>query len=349
VLIAVSGGADSVALLLALNRVAAEFGLSVHAAHLHHGLRGRAADADLAFVRDRCARLGVPLIAARWDTRARMARRGLSGQAGLRALRREFLIAAARRAGATAIATAHHADDQLETVLMRLARGAGLTGLAGMRPRAGRWIKPLLEASRADIEADLLAAGEPWREDGSNHSRAYLRNRVRHDAVPALLAALRPGAARTKAARAALARSVQRAAAEAHGAAELIGRLTRRVLSRHCRIQHGEIALDSAAVASYPFAARRMLLRQLWRRAARGPEGLTHRHLDSLSRLIDGARVGARVELPGGWTARRERGGVRFTGPPRSAGTGASRHTSRGELIGSSRSPTHPRGARETP
>ena len=348
-LIAVSGGADSLALLLALHRVAPEFGLTVHAAHLHHGLRGREADADLEFVRERCALLSVPLAAARWDTRARMARRGLSGQAGLRALRREFLLAAARRAGAAAIATAHHAGDQLETVLMRLGRGAGLAGLAGMRPRAGRWIKPLLEATRADIEADLVAAGEPWREDGSNRSRAYLRNRVRHDVVPALLEALRPGAARTPAARAALARGVQRAAAEAHSAAELLGRLARRVLSRHCRIQGGEIALDSAAVASYPFVARRMLLRQLWRRAARGPEGLTHRHLESLSRLIDGARAGARVELPGGWTARRERGQVLFTGPHRGAGTGASRHASRSGPLGPRRSSSPPRGARQAP
>ena len=107
----------------------ADLGLRLHAAHLHHGLRGAEADADLEFVRALCERLGVPLTAARWDTRARLRRRGLSGQAGLRTLRREFLLAAARRAGAHAIVTAHTADDQLETLLMRLARGAGLSGL----------------------------------------------------------------------------------------------------------------------------------------------------------------------------------------------------------------------------
>src|SRR5262249_27645811 len=141
-LVAVSGGADSTALLLGLSRIACEFGLSLHAAHLHHGLRGRDADRDLEFVRTLCRRLGVPLTAARWECSARMARRGLSGQAGLRTLRREFLAAAARKAGARAIATAHTADDQLETLLLRLARGAGLRGLSGMRPKAGDWIKP---------------------------------------------------------------------------------------------------------------------------------------------------------------------------------------------------------------
>ena len=133
-LVAVSGGADSTALLIGLANLSRDLGFRLHAAHLHHGLRGAEADADLEFVRALCGRLGVPLTAARWDTRARLRRRGLSGQAGLRTLRREFLLAAARRAGARAIVTAHTADDQLETLLMRLARGAGLSGLPGMRP-----------------------------------------------------------------------------------------------------------------------------------------------------------------------------------------------------------------------
>jgi tRNA(Ile)-lysidine synthase len=117
-LVAVSGGADSTALLVALSSVAREFGLLLTAAHLHHGLRGPDADADLAHVRDLCKRLGVPLRAARWDARARMRREGLSGEAGLRTLRRRFLRTEATRAGATVILTAHTADDQLETVLM---------------------------------------------------------------------------------------------------------------------------------------------------------------------------------------------------------------------------------------
>ena len=313
VLVAVSGGADSVGLLLALRSVAREFGIAVHAAHLHHGLRGAEADADLAFVRGLCARLDVPLEWARWNTRTRMRRRGLSGQSGLRTLRRQFLTTAARRAGATAIATAHTADDQLETVLMRLLRGTGLMGLAGMRPRRGVWLKPLLEATRAELEADLHANEQPWRDDRSNESRAYLRNRVRHEAVPALLRALEtdPPAGHTPApaARAALARRVSRAATEARGAADMLARWARRVLPDHCRIQAGQIALDSRGVASYPFVARRMLLRRLWTTAAPGCGGLTHRHLDSLSRLVDTQRGGARVELPGGWVAVRGPGG----------------------------------------
>ncbi len=319
VLVAVSGGADSVALLLALRSVAREFGIDVRAAHLHHRLRGAEADADLASVRELCARLDVPLEWARWNARARMKRRGGSGQAGLRALRRAFLAGAARRAGAVAIATAHTADDQLETVLMRLLRGTGLTGLAGMRPRRGAWIKPLLEATRAEVEADLRAQGVPWRDDRSNESRAYLRNRLRHEAIPALLGALAPGPAAVSTpapeARAALARRVARAANEARGASDLLERWARRVLSGPHRIQAGELALDSRAVATYPLAARRALWRRLWAMAAPGAGGLTHRHLDSLLELLESRRPGARVELPGGWVAVRVPGGrVRLVG-----------------------------------
>ena len=145
-LVAVSGGADSTALLVGLRGLAKESGISLWAAHLHHGLRGAEADADLAAVRALCGALCVPVSAARWNTRLRMRRRGLAGQAGLRVLRREFLLAAARRCGAAAIATAHTADDQLETVLLRLVRGTGLRGLGGKVPRPGDKNKPPLLA-----------------------------------------------------------------------------------------------------------------------------------------------------------------------------------------------------------
>jgi tRNA(Ile)-lysidine synthase len=193
VLVAVSGGADSTALLLGLHHLAHALGLELHAAHLHHGLRGADADRDLAFVRALCRRLRIPLAWRRIDARAGMARRRLSGQDGLRRLRREFLRAEAARAGAAAIATAHQADDQLETLLMRLARGTGASGLGGIPPRRGLWIRPLLQATRADVEHDLRVAGQPWREDRSNRDPAYLRNRLRHRAIPALVAAIEGG------------------------------------------------------------------------------------------------------------------------------------------------------------
>lgn len=310
-LIAVSGGADSMALLLGLRRVAPERGLALHAAHLHHGLRGAAADDDLEHVRRWCARIAVPLIAARWDTRRRMKARGLSGQDGLRVLRREFLRRAARRAGARAIATAHTADDQLETLLMRLARGAGLAGLGAMAPRRGLWLKPLLAATRSEIEADLVRAGVSWREDVSNADRSYFRARIRRDVVPALAAAAWPQAPLPMA-RKALARHAGAAATEARAARRALGRWTRFVLPAVSRIQPDEFRLDSARVAPYPIAARRLVLASLWQRLPGSLPGLTRRHLDSLDRLAVRGRPGSCVALPGGWIAQRGRGTLHF-------------------------------------
>jgi tRNA(Ile)-lysidine synthase len=344
--VAVSGGADSTALLLALHNLAAELRLGLRAAHLHHGLRGAEADADLRFVRGLCARLGVPLETARWDTRARMRRRGLSGQAGLRVLRREFLAAAAHRAGADAVATAHTADDQLETLLMRLGRGAGLAGLGGMRPIARRagpgrrrlaWIKPLLGATRAMIEADLRAGGQPWREDRSNLDPRYTRSRVRHEAVPALGRALLPRADAARA-REVLALRAARATAAARAAERVIERLAARVLPAPARGPgRGGVAVPAARLAGLPQALRRAVLARAWHGHGGAAVGLTDRHFTALEHLIDTGRGGAIIQLPGGWTAERDRGVVRFRGPAeehagRKRGPGAARLRPPGRL-----------------
>jgi len=295
--VAVSGGADSTALLVGLHSIAHEFDLTLHAAHLHHGLRGRAADADARAVRRLCAELAVPLTSARVDARRVMAEHGWSGEDGLRRIRRRFLATAARRAGAHAIATAHTADDQLETLLFRLARGAGLRGLGGMRPRAGRWWKPLLEATRAEIEQDLGRAGLAWREDESNRSPAYARNRIRHGVVPALAAAA--GTSRSG-----LAKRAANAAAEARAAEKSLGLRVRSGLRKISRIEGGVLRLDPRGLAPYPSTARRIAFQLLWSRLERRA-GLTHRHLDALLKLVETGGRRAEVRLPGGWKARR--------------------------------------------
>ena len=305
VLVAASGGADSTALLAGLASVAGEFGLRIEAAHLQHRLRGREAEGDLETVHALCARLGVRLAAARWNTRARMRHRGLTGQNGLRILRREFLLEAARVRTCAAIATAHTADDQLETLLMRLARGAGLAGLAGIRPRSGPFVRPLLFAPRAWIEADLRAAGIPWREDSSNADPRYARVRVRREIVPRF-AAIAGGPA------AGIARRAAGAAAAAAAAETWLRRRVRRALPGLCRIQRGAVDLDSRKVAPWPSALRRTALREAWRRAAGPGTGLTARHLDALERLTLAGRPGAQVALPDDMMATRGRSLVRI-------------------------------------
>ena len=324
-LVAVSGGADSTALLVALASLAREFGLTLRAGHLHHGLRGGEADKDLLHVRELCERLQIPLSAARWNCASRMRRRGLSGEAGLRTLRREYLLQVARRHGAAAITTAHTADDQLETLLLRLARGTGLTGAGGMRPRHGAWLKPLLHASRADIERDLAQHRIAWREDASNASAAYARNRVRHAVVPALLDAIGapPASARHSAAerRAGLALRSSALAGELAAAERTLARAAARVLDRALVDTPQGSALHLKALVKLAPPLRRLVLRRAWRLLGPSGEdapGLTARHMEPLLRSVSSHPSRSETALPGGWRALTGAGRMLFA-PPGSA------------------------------
>ena len=184
---AVSGGADSMALLLLLRALQPEFGYTLSACHVNHGLRGAAADRDEAFVRQACGALGVPLrvfhAAELADTVD--APPPHAGEDWARRLRYACFERLCEE-GIDAVATAHTANDQAETLLLRLARGTGLHGAGGIRPRRGCYLRPLLCLSRAETEAVCRAAGQPWVTDETNDTDAYARNRLRHSALPAL-------------------------------------------------------------------------------------------------------------------------------------------------------------------
>lgn len=183
---AVSGGADSMALLRILQALAPQLGIELSACHVNHGLRGAAADADEAFVRAECARLGVPLRVFRAQELGETPPR--AGEAWARELRYRC-FAKLCEAGIDRVATAHTVTDQAETLLFRLARGAGLHGAAGIRPRRGAYVRPLLCLARADTERYCAAVGQRWVTDETNLEDAYARNRLRHHALPALCAA----------------------------------------------------------------------------------------------------------------------------------------------------------------
>ena len=184
---AVSGGADSMALLLILRQLQTEFGYVLSACHVNHGLRGETADRDEAFVRAECARLGVPLRVFRAAELATEV--GLppehAGEEWSRRLR-YACFAHLCQEGIDAVATAHTANDQAETLLLRLARGTGLHGAAGIRPKRGCYLRPLLTLTRQDTEAFCRAVGQRWMTDETNDTDAYARNRVRRAALPAL-------------------------------------------------------------------------------------------------------------------------------------------------------------------
>ena len=180
---AVSGGADSMALLLLLRQLQPRFGYTLSVCHVNHGLRGQSADRDEAFVRAECARLGVPLRV--FHAAELTPPPAHAGEDWARRLR-YTAFAQLQGQGIDAIATAHTANDQAETLLLRLARGTGLHGAGGIRPRRGCYLRPLLCLSRAETEAVCRAAGQPWVTDETNDTDAYARNRLRHNALPAL-------------------------------------------------------------------------------------------------------------------------------------------------------------------
>jgi len=194
--VAVSGGADSVALLRALAEKRRELGLVLHAAHLHHGLRGAEADADLEFCRTLAASLQIPFHSARVDTAAESradpstAKSAESIEEAARRLRYSWFRQLLTQVPLDAIATAHTLDDQAETVLAKFLRGAWTEGLSGIHPvlefPEGRILRPLLSITRAEIEAYLRVLGQPWREDSTNRHLTFTRNRIRHELLPQL-------------------------------------------------------------------------------------------------------------------------------------------------------------------
>ncbi len=183
-IVGVSGGADSIALLHLLNSWKDAERWELIAVHVHHGLRGAEADRDQRFVEDFCADLGVPCFVYRYDVAAEAKRRGLGEEETGRLLRYAAFREAAGETGRVAVA--HHQKDQAETILMRLCRGTGLTGLVGMSPVREEICRPLLFCSREEIEDYCRAEHLLWQEDGTNWEQTYTRNKLRLRVLPVL-------------------------------------------------------------------------------------------------------------------------------------------------------------------
>jgi tRNA(Ile)-lysidine synthase len=184
---AVSGGADSVALFCLLQQLAASGDCRLAGlAHLHHHIRGDAADGDAALCRELAARAGVPAVIGDADVPALARSSGVSHEVAGRNARQQFYVEAQATLNASRVALAHTRDDQAETVLLRLVRGAGSAGLSGMAPRREHLVRPLLEVPRAELRSYLNEIGVAWREDATNDDCAIPRNRVRHEVMPRL-------------------------------------------------------------------------------------------------------------------------------------------------------------------
>ena len=186
VLCAVSGGADSVYLLCRCLERAGELGYTVSAAHYNHCLRGEESERDERFVRELCEQLGVECFCGHGNVAAYARERGLGTEEAARTMRYSFLEQAAHEVHANTIATAHSADDNAETMLFALARGSGLKGLAGIPPRRGNIVRPMLGITRMEIEGYLSERGIAHVEDSTNAQLDYSRNRIRALVTPVL-------------------------------------------------------------------------------------------------------------------------------------------------------------------
>lgn len=192
ILVALSGGADSVGLL----RLLGELGYACEAAHCNFHLRGGESDGDEAFVRELCGGLGVPLHVAHFDTEGEAERRRMSVEMAARELRYGWFEEVRRECGAVAVAVAHHRDDSVETMLLNLVRGTGIEGLRGIRPKNGKVVRPLLCLWRREILDYLESIGQGYVTDSTNLQEGYLRNRIRLRLLP-MMREMNPSVMRT--------------------------------------------------------------------------------------------------------------------------------------------------------
>jgi tRNA(Ile)-lysidine synthase len=309
VVVAVSGGPDSVALLLFLNGLASEMDLDLHVFHLDHMLRGEESAADARYVEELARDLGLPAEVAAVDVRRETAGAGRSPEDAAREVRLEKLREFALKIVAQRIATGHTADDQVETFLMRVIQGAGLTGLGGIPPVAGPFIRPLIEVWRRDVEEYCARMSANPRHDSSNMDTSFLRNRIRLDLLPFLVSEFGPSVKEV------MLREVESLALDR----EFMGEQSAQAFDLVAVVTGEEVRLAISRLLSLPAALQRGAVREAWTRAAPGAQNLSWRHvMDVMDKVVAG-RTGARLDLPGLLIVERSYDDVIFKPPDEEA------------------------------
>ena len=300
VLCAVSGGLDSMCLL---DYMARQRGFSVAAAHFNHRLRGAEADRDESFVRDYCAKRHIPFVSGSGDVRAFAEKEGLSIEEAARRLRYDFLKETAERNGADAILTAHHADDNAETVLLSLIRGTGSAGLAGIPQVRGNICRPFLRIPRSELAAYAAAHDIPHVEDSTNADPgAAARNALRGTVMP-VLRQLNPR----------FAENIARTSAILREESDALESMARGLTEQARELPDG-VAIPCMMLMDMPNAVAERSILQLMARTAGHRKDLTAAHVLAVLELARGR--GEEVSLPYGMTARRKRYTLEITRRP---------------------------------
>ncbi|UCD29777.1 MAG: tRNA lysidine(34) synthetase TilS [Planctomycetota bacterium] len=305
VMVAVSGGADSVALLHLLYAVNQRLGwsLKLHVAHLNHQLRGRAADGDAAFVERLAKSLRLPYTIESVDTAGRSKAEGISIEQAGRLFRLELYERVCLKQGIKTVAVAHHAEDNAETVLHRIIRGTGVRGLVGIRPcrpiREGsdiRLIRPMLWFRRAEIEKYLQDRDITFCHDASNDSDEYTRNRIRNEVLPLLRERFNPQ----------VTEALLRLSDQARGLDRYLSETGERMLESLI-IAHDDrqLVLHCPSLTRKPRVIQTQLIRQAIIRMGVGEGELTYGHLNTVADLAAGHEGSKAIDLPGGLRVNR--------------------------------------------
>ncbi|MCI8893793.1 MAG: tRNA lysidine(34) synthetase TilS [Lachnospiraceae bacterium] len=303
ILAAVSGGGDSVCLLLMLQRLGEAIPMRLSVIHVEHGIRGEASRADADFVRRLCQERGIPCFVYECDAIAYARDHGMGLEEGARALRYELFETCRREQKADKIAVAHNQNDCAETVLFHMARGTGLRGLQGIPPARGNIIRPLLCMERREIEDYLQAQGQGYCTDATNQELVYSRNKLRHQALP-VLEEINP-------------KAVGHICQAAGSVAEVWGLLEQLVQEARQRwIRMGGAGNRREAgyfleegIVQEPPLVRRTLVMELLGECGGSRKDLTGIHVAQVLGLLD-HQVGRRISLPYGMQAYRTYGGI---------------------------------------
>ncbi len=297
-LVGVSGGPDSVALLHLMGRIAVRYGLTLGVAHLNHQLRGAASDADAELVESLAINGNLSYYGRKEDVAAHARRRRLCLEEGARQVRYAFLEEVADRHGYHKIAVGHHADDNAEQVLLNLIRGSGMKGLAGIPPvRNGRIIRPLIRLSRDDILKYVADNRLSHAVDASNADPRFRRNRLRHQALPLLERHFNPE----------VAGALNRLSEIVRDENEWTEAIVRREMARIALNENDRaVTLSVKAFSRKHPALKRRLIRGAIHRLDAGAGGIHYAHIEAARRLADAAAPTAAIHLPRGIMVRRD-------------------------------------------
>jgi tRNA(Ile)-lysidine synthase len=302
VVLGVSGGADSVAMLRAMAALKERHGGrgGLYVGHLNHGLRGSAADADEGWLRLLCERLNLTLAAEKMDVSAIAAEQGDGWEAAARSARYTFLQALAERSGARFVATAHTANDQVETVLHRIIRGTGIEGLAGMAKARAltpgvALVRPMVELKRQDVLDYLAAIGQEYRTDMTNQDTRWTRNRLRHELLPHLRDRYNPQ----------VDAAVMRLASQAGEVQQVVAGLAARLAERCVDAKLPRIQVDCEVLEGQPVIVVREVFKFAWRQAGWPEQSMGFEEWQQLA-FLAAERDPRTVNLPGSIRAKRD-------------------------------------------